>query len=66
MITPCLDCTEREAGCHAQCKRYKEWKEETDAEKAEIYKKKNADHVINGYIKTQSTKRIRQEHKWGR
>lgn len=24
--SPCLDCKDREAGCHAKCERYADWK----------------------------------------
>ena len=33
--TPCKGCTERVAGCHSVCERYKEWKIEWERERDE-------------------------------
>lgn len=35
MLSPCVNCEEREAGCHGSCGAYKEWRERYDAAKAE-------------------------------
>lgn len=34
MLSPCVNCEEREAGCHGSCGAYKEWRERYDAAKA--------------------------------
>ena len=34
----CRDCTERHIGCHGECSRYKEWKEEYQKQKEEADK----------------------------
>jgi hypothetical protein len=34
MLSPCVNCEEREAGCHGSCGAYKGWRERYDAAKA--------------------------------
>lgn len=34
MLNPCINCEEREAGCHGRCGAYKEWRERYDAARA--------------------------------
>ena len=38
-ITCCKNCPDREPGCHGKCEKYKQQREEYDAEKAETMKK---------------------------
>lgn len=33
---PCYGCQDRHAGCHAECDKYKDWRREWDANRAEI------------------------------
>ena len=37
LTAPCMKCEERQAGCHANCEKYKAWKAEYDT-KAEAIK----------------------------
>ena len=48
---PCNGCTERRAGCHARCERYKAWVEEHEAEKEELRQKKREYHAVATYMK---------------
>lgn len=34
MLSPCVNCEEREAGCHGSCGAYKEWRGRCDAARA--------------------------------
>ena len=38
--SPCLDCANRKAGCHASCTGYKAWKAEIDTANETIRKKR--------------------------
>lgn len=38
MLSPCVNCEEREAGCHGSCGAYKKWRERYDAAKAARWK----------------------------
>lgn len=49
--TPCHGCTERRAGCHAECEKYKTWVEEREAEKEELRRKKREYHAVATYMK---------------
>lgn len=60
---PCSDCTERatgdNAGCHARCERFKEWKAAQDAIKAIREKEQNTAHDVNA-VKTQYLEHLRR------
>ena len=38
--SPCLECEEREIGCHAQCEKYEEYRSELEAWKQTVKAKK--------------------------
>ena len=43
---PCYKCNDRDIGCHAKCKNYKNWREKYYNTKAEIKKSKVADKMF--------------------
>lgn len=43
--SPCYGCKNRYAGCHAECKEYKQYREEHEAEKALIRKQKEKENA---------------------
>ena len=54
--SPCFNCTDRYIGCHASCKRYKDFKEERIELAYQIRKKVGMDRsadsvIINGIQK---------------
>ena len=57
MIAPCKDCKDRHHSCHAECERYKEWKE--PLEKAR--KQKYINHKIDETILVSKEKAIRRK-----
>ena len=40
-LGPCKGCKDREVGCHAGCKKYKEWLDEFHAEKDADFRRKH-------------------------
>lgn len=48
MITPCMDCTDRFPGCHAQCGRYDAYRKSYDkiVAAAKAYTSHEADSVL--------------------
>lgn len=59
MLSPCVNCEEREAGCHGSCGAYKEWRERYDAAKAARRKSFPA----AGYCAQWKRKRKQYEHR---
>lgn len=59
MLSPCVNCEEREAGCHGSCGAYKEWRERYDAAKAASRKSFPA----AGYCAQWQCKRKQYEHR---
>lgn len=58
---PCKGvCPERSSICHATCKRYADWKAETDAEKAIIAKERGYAREAD-YYSSEVTQKIRKE-----
>lgn len=56
LITPCKDCTDRSVGCHCNCKRYIEWKNEIAKVKDNIAKERDLDYGINeNFLKRRTT-----------
>lgn len=57
---PCLNCLDREIGCHSTCRRYIYFKESKQSENKVIkdFLKRDAEHA--GYMKEQ---RLRRERK---
>lgn len=62
--SPCYGCSERHAGCHAECDRYKHWQVEHAAEKDARYRQAQPDAIANRYaieLTHKKRKRIRKE-----
>ena len=60
MKTPCIDCDDREPGCHGKCDRYKEWRVEFDAEKAARNAALADENAVLG-VKMHGMKRIKKQ-----
>lgn len=59
--SPCLECKDREPGCHGSCERYIEWKKT-----AEAYGQARRDHhkdSVFGYELAQSNKLEKEKRK---
>lgn len=54
MTPPCKHCTDRKVGCHGDCERYRQYKADFDAAKAEIY----GDPVKNLIMRDVELKRL--------
>ncbi len=59
MLSPCVNCEEREAGCHGSCGAYKEWRERYDAAKAV----RRRSFPAAGYCAQWKRKRKQYEHR---
>lgn len=53
MVTPCKDCTKRNASCHSSCKDYLGWKDEINKYNEQRRKEKNS-RANNTRLQTQS------------
>ena len=51
---PCYGCTERKSMCHAGCQKYKEFKENLQAQKDKMYEENKAKYDIANYKKEKS------------
>lgn len=60
---PCKDCSDRHASCHADCDKYKSWRAEYDALKAEAQPKTNAEKNYVDYVCTIS-RRLKRLKIW--
>ena len=49
MISPCMDCADRRAGCHAECESYKAFAAENAERSAEAYRKRKAEGELRRY-----------------
>ena len=61
---PCKDCSDRHAGCHAECDRYKQWQIEHAAEKDARYRQAQPEAIATRYaidITYRKRKRARKE-----
>jgi len=66
---PCLLCEERQVRCHATCEKYKAWKDQHEAKKADMKEKLQADIIYDGYhrgIVRKNARRKHQDEKSGR
>lgn len=59
---PCKDCTERSAGCHASCGRYRDWTELHKAERDQRYNAKLGDLIANSYA-INTIRKIKKEQR---
>ena len=54
--SPCLNCIDREIGCHAHCQRYKEYSNKNNEQKQTVLKMKMKNIELNEHIKKQNEK----------
>lgn len=59
---PCMNCTDREVGCHGKCPKYKEFKELSDKNREELFKAKKLANESLNYIMVQREK-ARRSHR---
>lgn len=69
--TPCMGCEDRYPACHGHCEKYKEWRAEFDAKKAEgmkIYELNYglASQRINGHNKATNRRLYRSKYRKAR
>jgi len=57
---PCMDCPEREIGCHGRCGRYRKWREEKDE------KNRRAAEARSDTISTAAIREIWRKSRWSR
>lgn len=62
---PCLGCTKRHVGCHADCKEYAERKKESQDKNAALHAAKSKDNLVSAYtVKVaQKTKKYSNQKK---
>ena len=46
---PCIDCEDRQIGCHGRCERYQMWQAEHLEAKRKEYDERRADFVYDDY-----------------
>ena len=46
---PCLDCPDREIGCHSRCEKYIQFRNDLDAHKAEIEDNLRIERMVDSY-----------------
>lgn len=57
-VVPCYHCADRYIGCHSECDKYNEWKENRKVDK--YIQNKYRENMINDYLKR---KKERLTHK---
>jgi hypothetical protein len=55
-MPPCLDCPDREVGCHSKCEKYIKFRADLDQHKAEIEKNLRADKMVEAFQAQQCLK----------
>lgn len=61
MKPPCKGCEDRAVGCHGNCERYKQYKAELAAAKAELYGKQQ-ENIMIGDVISRSVKKTRRKY----
>lgn len=64
MSNGCYKCLDRKAGCHAECEKYKAWKEEHNAKTAEIRAAKDKEREIESVSIAGKLKTLKRNEKW--
>lgn len=65
--TPCIDCGEREVGCHGKCESYKTWKADFDIKSAAVKKAQNIDTMLGAHLlQAQKNFKTQRGTKFGR
>ena len=60
--SPCLNCIDREIGCHSRCDRYKQFRNEIDDEK-QVVRDCKAQHNAHMAFLKQQRERHRKQHR---
>lgn len=62
MISPCMDCSDRFAGCHASCPLYRKFREACDKRMAERHRQTPTnDYMVDTFFKTKKLAHIRRK-----
>lgn len=61
MTPPCKGCEDRAVGCHGSCERYKQYKAELAAAKADLYGKQQ-ENIMIGDVISRSVKKTRRKY----
>ena len=61
MKPPCKGCADRSVGCHGACERYKQYKAELAAAKADLYGKQQ-ENIMIGDVISRSVKKTRRKY----
>ena len=61
MKPPCKGCEDRAVGCHGACERYKQYKTELAAAKADLYGKQQ-ENIMIGDVISRSVKKTRRKY----
>ena len=61
MKPPCKGCEDRAVGCRGNCERYKQYKAELAAAKAELYGKQQ-ENIMIGDVISRSVKKTRRKY----
>lgn len=64
-VSPCKDCSDRQVGCHSNCKRYNEWRAINDANRKRKNEKAHAEHEMEDYLIKFAGKRQRNIGEYG-
>lgn len=65
MKPPCKDCKDRHVGCHGDCERYKQYKAELEAAKAEIYGEPEQKLMLREMELKRVSRILRRQHQKG-
>jgi hypothetical protein len=55
--SPCLECIDRDVGCHSNCERYKVWKASFEAKKIEQRQRVKLENIATDYKVEQNIRR---------
>lgn len=60
--TPCRNCAERHAGCHASCERYQSWHKEHIEQQRKIRSAYETENMFNTYA-IESGERLKKQRR---
>ena len=60
-IVPCRNCQKRNAGCHAVCEEYKDWRKNKDEKHKEYLERNRSDLEYEYYIKAKKRSHERKK-----
>ena len=59
---PCKGCGLRQVGCHGECQKYAEWRNEEHKRTEDYRRKKQVDAEIAEYVRDSNGRKARQKH----